>query len=60
MNDNKTVCNCRKVTIYDIRKSMQNGNDTFEKVQADTGVSTVCKRCRDYAKNVFDAIADGE
>lgn len=60
MNDKKLVCNCMNITIADIRNAVKNGADTFDKVQSKTGASTSCKRCIEYAENVFKAIMDGE
>ena len=48
------------ITIADIRSAVKNGADTFDKVQSKTGASTSCKRCIEYAENVFKAIMDGE
>lgn len=60
MNDAKLVCHCRRVTIGDIRRAIADGAQSFEEVQAVTGVSTGCKRCADHAQNVAKAIFEGE
>lgn len=58
MKDDKIVCACMSVTIGDIRKSVKEGAKTFEEMQDVTGASQGCGRCRDYAKNVFNALLE--
>ena len=55
MDRNKMVCHCRKVTIGDIEKAVNEGAKTFEEVQQKTKVSTGCRRCLDHAKNVAES-----
>lgn len=45
------VCVCKAITKDTIKKSISNGNDTLEKVVADTGATTgACKGCRCKSK----------
>jgi len=52
MRPEKTVCYCRRVTIGDMEQAVKDGARSFEEVQEVTKVSTGCKKCLDYAKNV--------
>ncbi len=50
------VCRCKKVSTGDIMKAVENGSDTFEKVQEVTKVATGCGACTTKAKEVFKEI----
>ena len=53
-NNNKVVCGCFKVTEQDIKDAVNNGADSFKKVQAITKVGTGCGKCTDGVKALVD------
>lgn len=54
------LCHCRKLTVGDIRKAVENGADSFEAVQEATGAGTVCGRCRDKAAQYVKSLGVGK
>lgn len=58
MKKEKVVCPCRQVTIGDIERAVLQGANDFNQAQVLTGVSQSCRRCREYAENVFAAILE--
>jgi nitrogen fixation NifU-like protein len=49
----KLVCECKNVTDLDIEESILEGSRTYMDVQEDTGLGTVCGRCRDEAETLI-------
>lgn len=49
------VCVCHRVSDRDIRLAVASGTRVFELLQDETRVATGCGRCRDCAREVFDA-----
>lgn len=49
------VCVCNRVSDRDIHRSVVEGTLVFEQLQDETRVATACGRCRDCAREVFDA-----
>lgn len=47
------VCVCHRISDRDIRRMAQQGCQTFDDLQIDSGVSTCCGRCEDCAREVF-------
>lgn len=47
------VCVCHRISDRDIRRLAQQGCQTFDDLQIDSGVSTCCGRCEDCAREVF-------
>jgi len=54
MNLEKIVCNCMNITNGDIKKAVEDGADTLEKVQEMTEAGTVCGVCCDDIQNLID------
>ena len=61
MRDNYTICNCKKVSFYDVADALAKHKDfkdvleAFEDVQKVTHCSTGCGGCHD---KVLDAISE--
>ena len=47
------VCVCHRISDRDIRRMAQQGCQSFDDLQIDSGVSTCCGRCEDCAREVF-------
>ncbi|MCI8335569.1 MAG: (2Fe-2S)-binding protein [Peptococcaceae bacterium] len=56
MKKEKMVCHCRHITIGDIEQAVSQGVADFSQLQAMTGVAQSCRRCREYAENIFIAV----
>ena len=56
MKQEKVVCPCRHVTIRQIEQAVHQGATSFHQVQTMTGAAQSCRRCREYAENVFFAL----
>ncbi len=54
MNRDVLVCRCKNVLSGSIIDTVEQGVDTFEKVQNQTGVATGCGHCINKAKAVFE------
>lgn len=65
MKENYTICNCKKVTYFDIAdalRDMENFSDVlkaFEDVQKVTHCSTGCGGCHDQVLDVISEILMG-
>ena len=55
MKKEKMVCLCRHITIGDIEQAVSQGAKDFSQLQVMTGVAQSCRRCREYAENIFHA-----
>lgn len=55
-SDNRMVCECYNIRINDIRQAMQNGFDTFEKLEAEMRLGVLCSACIGDAKKVIEQI----
>lgn len=53
------ICHCRKLTAGDLKKAVDEGADSFQKLQETTGAATVCGRCKQKAQECFDALSCG-
>lgn len=59
--ENYTICNCKKVTYFDVQdaihqsKSFEDLEKTFDEVQSITHCSTGCGGCHD---KIMDAISE--
>lgn len=49
------VCVCNRVSDRDIDRAVQGGTHAFDLLLDDTRVASCCGRCRDCAREVFDA-----
>lgn len=47
------VCVCRGVTDGDIRKAVEDGCDSFQELQEDTGCAMQCGTCKQLAEVEF-------
>jgi bacterioferritin-associated ferredoxin len=47
------VCLCHGIRDRELRDAVDGGADTFEALQACTGVSTCCRTCEPTAREVF-------
>ena len=47
------VCVCRGVTNGDIRRSVENGCESFDELQAETGCAMQCGTCKQLAEVEF-------
>ena len=65
MNENYTVCNCKKVTYWDIadalneHKTFSDVLEAFEDVKKVTNCSTGCGGCHDKVLDVISEILMG-
>jgi bacterioferritin-associated ferredoxin len=48
------VCLCHGIRDRELRDAVDGGADTFEALQARTGVSTCCRTCEPTAREVLD------
>ncbi len=49
------VCVCNRVSDRDIDRAVRDGAQAFELMLAETRAASNCGRCRDCAREVFDA-----
>ncbi len=55
------VCLCHGIRDRDLKEAVARGADTFEALQARTGVSTCCRTCEPVARELLDeALATAE
>ncbi len=55
------VCLCNGIRDRDLRDAVERGADSFEVLQARTGVSTCCRTCEPMAREVLhEALASRE
>jgi bacterioferritin-associated ferredoxin len=47
------VCLCHGIRDRDLRDAVERGADSFEALQARTGVSTCCRTCEPTAREVL-------
>ena len=52
------VCVCHRISDRDIRRMAQQGCQSFDDLQIDSGVSTCCGRYEDCAREVFSQAKD--
>jgi bacterioferritin-associated ferredoxin len=48
------VCLCHGIRDRELHDAVERGADTFEQLQARTGVSTCCRTCEPTARQVLD------
>ena len=48
------VCLCHGIRERELRDAVERGCDSFEQLQACTGVSTCCRTCEPVAREVLD------
>lgn len=48
------VCLCKAVSDHDIHGAVEQGVSSFEELQAELEVSTVCGACACEAQSIFD------
>ena len=56
MDKTKKICYCFNVSVEDIERAIENGADTFEKVQSVTNCGKGCGSCLAEAKAVVDEL----
>lgn len=57
-DDDDTVCFCTGLTVADIRKAIEDGADTVEKIGIATGAGTHCGGCtKDAQLQLLEAYA---
>lgn len=54
MNLDKIVCNCMGITNGMIKDAVASGATTLEKLQQQTGASTVCGACLEDIQHLID------
>ena len=47
------VCVCRRVSDRDIHRAARDGVQSFDELQAELGVATVCGNCADCARDTW-------
>ncbi len=52
------VCVCNRVSDRDIDHAVRSGTQSFDLLLDETRVASRCGRCRDCAREVFDAACD--
>jgi len=50
------VCLCQQVRESDIANAIERGAASFDEVQMQTGASTCCGQCSDFAKEVSTSL----
>lgn len=53
MENNKTVCYCKKVDYNTIGKAIENGAKTVEDIKETTGAATACGRCKSTIEEIL-------
>jgi bacterioferritin-associated ferredoxin len=48
------ICLCHGIRDRELRDAVERGAETFEALQASTGVSTCCRTCEPTAREVLD------
>ena len=56
MDENRMVCECYDIRVKDIKKAVENGEDTFEKLERSMRLGVLCGACVKDAKKVIDEI----
>jgi bacterioferritin-associated ferredoxin len=54
------VCICNAVTDRQIKTAVQEGHETFEKIQQQLDVGTCCGKCESHAKEVISEARNDE
>ena len=57
MDRSKKACLCKGVTYGATIDAVNGGADSFEKVQAQTGCSTCCGKCREFIERFVAELA---
>lgn len=52
--DNKIICGCFNITLYDLEDQITKGTNSFKEFQEKTGVGTGCPPCLAKNKILFD------
>lgn len=53
----RVICECKDITDQQIEKLVKDGNAlTFEQLQEQTGLGTVCGKCANTARELFDEL----
>ena len=56
MDDNRMVCECYNIRVKDIKKAIEEGNDTFEKMERTMRLGVLCGACVTDAKKVIETL----
>lgn len=56
MDDNRMVCECYDIRVKDIKQAIENGTDTFEKMERTMKLGVLCGACVRDAKKVIEEI----
>ena len=54
--ENRMVCECYDIRVEDIKAAMQNGDDTFEKLERSMRLGVMCGACVKDAKEVIEIL----
>ena len=54
MDENRMVCECYDIRVKDIKKAIENGLDTFEKMEKAMKLGVLCGACVNDAKKVIE------
>ena len=55
MDDNTMICECYNIRVKDIKKAINDGCDTFEKMERSMRLGVLCGACVKSAKKVIAA-----
>lgn len=53
MNDETIICTCMSVSVKDMKNAIEAGASTFQELQDQTGLGTVCGVCTEEAETLF-------
>ncbi|MCF7927228.1 MAG: (2Fe-2S)-binding protein [Candidatus Izimaplasma sp.] len=56
--ENKVICGCHNITLKDIKKHIDSGVKTFEKLQEKTNIGKNCPPCQSSNKLLFMKLLD--
>ena len=53
--DGKVICNCRNITLGEIKTAIRHGALTIEEIQAKTTAGTGCEKCVGFLEEILAA-----
>ena len=60
MDENRMVCECYDIRVKDIKKAIEDGFDTFEKLEKKMRLGVLCGACVNDAKKVIENLKSSQ